>query len=131
MKKIINFIVLMVLFIGMGALFGETLKIDNNGVPIQLSRYFTTVKDTIPAQAPTVVDSIAVPTNAAEVIIVARHNAIYIRPNATTSAEVADASLWIYVPKDTPFKLPVIDMTYLCYRSATGEASINITWLRM
>lgn len=132
MRKAFVITFLTVVILGAFALLSaETLKIDNNGYPIQLTRYFTCVKDTIPVQNAAVVDSIAVPSNAAEVIITGRHNALYIRPNATTSAQYADASLWIYVPKDVPLRLPVIDMQYICYKSATVAASINITWLRM
>ena len=126
-------ILLGVLMLGlvMGFLNAEVLARDLNGVPIQLSRYFTCVKDTIPAQAPTVADSIAVPSNAAEAIIVGRHQALYVRYGVTNSTDYANALLWVYVPKDVVFRLPVMDCEYIAYRSTTGAASINITWLRM
>lgn len=106
----------------------ETLKIDNNGFPIQLSRYFTTVSDSIPSQAATAYDSLAVPANAAEVIIVGRHQGLYVKPRSTTTIAATE---WVYVPKDVPYRIPVMDAEYVCYKSANGAASIQITWLRM
>jgi hypothetical protein len=106
----------------------ESLKMDNNGVPIQLSRYFTTISDTIPAQASTVYDSLAVPANAAEVVIVGRHNALYVKASSSTTIVATE---WIYVPKDVPLKLPVMDSAYICYKAVTGAASLQIAWLRM
>ena len=127
----IMIMVVMMLTIVMSFLNAEKLKHDVNGTPIQLSRYFTCVKDTIPAQAPTVADSIAVPSNAAEAIIVGRHQALYVRYGVTNSTDYANAALWVYVPKDVVYRLPVMDCEYIAYKSATGAASINITWLRM
>lgn len=106
----------------------ETLKTDNNGIPIQLSRYFTTVSDSIPAQAAAVYDSIAVPANAAEVMIVGRHQGLLIKGRSTTTIAATE---WIYVPKDIVYRIPVMDAEYICYRSTTGAAAIHITWLRM
>lgn len=132
MKSTHRTILLVILVLTMFALTltAQVLPRDLNGTPVQLTRYFTTVSDTIPIQAPTVVDSIAVPTNAGEVIIVARHQALYIRPNATTTTTGVAAS-WVYVPKDAIYRFPVMDAEYICYRSTTGAAKINITWLRM
>jgi hypothetical protein len=106
----------------------ETLNMDNNGIPIQMSRYWTCANDTIPVQAPTVADSIAVPTDAAEATVIFRHQAGYIRPAAATTAEAAN---WIYVPKDAQISMPVQNTAYIVYRSATGAASINFIWKRM
>lgn len=126
-SSIMIFLFLVALVISVSA---QVLPRDLNGTAVQLTRYFTTVSDTIPSQAPTVVDSIAVPTNAAEVVIVGRHQALFIRPNATATTAGVAAS-WVYVPKDVVFRFPVMDAEYICYRSATGAAKINITWLRM
>jgi len=106
----------------------ETLKMDDNGVPIPMARYFTTVSDSIPVQAAAVYDSVAVPANAAEVVITGRHQALYVKASSATTVVATE---WIYVPKDVPYKLPVMDAIYICYRSATGAASIQLAWLRM
>ena len=129
----LSHLVLMILMAFMlfipGSAEAETLKMDNNGIPIQLSRYWTCVNDTIPAQAAAVYDSLAVPENAAEAIVIGRHQALLIRPGGATGTVAATG--WIYVPKDMPLKLPVMDVPYLAFKSSTGAARIEIVWLRM
>lgn len=104
------------------------LPYDGMGNAMQLSKSFVTVSDSIPAQAAAVYDSVAVPTKTVEVVLLSRHQAVYIRKG--TRATPA-ATSWIYVPKDTPFRLPVMDVEYICYKSATGAASLQITWFKL
>lgn len=130
MKKFLGLFMLMLLvFMALVAnLSAEKLKYDANGIPIQQSRYFTTVRDTIPAQAPAVYDSLAVPANAAQAVVISRHQAIYVKYGGLDKAV---ATNWSYIPVNTPIILPTIDAAYLCYKSATGAASLNIIWYRM
>ena len=130
MKKVNYKIVLAIFLMMMMAAFmyAETLKMDNNGIPIQMSRYFTTERDTIPAQSPAAYDSLAVPSNAAETIIIGRHQPLLIKYGGAINGIGAN---WIYIPKDMPVKLPTLDAEYICYKSTTGAASINIIWVRM
>lgn len=131
MKRIYSIVLLAIVMLMLSVgLSGEKLKRDVNGVAIQLSRTFTALSDSIPAQAPTVYDSLAVPANAAEVMIIARHQPIYFRAGAATSAA---AAIWIYVPKDIAVTFPVMDLSpaYIAYKSTNGAASINIVWKRM
>ncbi len=128
-------LILVMLVVMLACLFptearAETLALDNNGIPIQLARYWSCVSDTIPAQASTVYDSLAIPTDASEVIVIGRHQALYIRPGS--SATVA-ATGWIYIPKDVPFTFPVGSQypAYIAYKSTTGAARINLVWKRM
>jgi len=113
------------------ALSAEKLARDVNGTPIQACRTFTAVRDTIPAQAPAVYDSIAVPVNAAEVTVIfmAQHGMVYAGTAKTLAAAATD---WIFVPKETPLKLPVMEgITYIKYKSYTGANNISIIWHRM
>lgn len=127
MKMVLLAVLLLVVSVMLGA---EKLKLDVNMNPIQLSRTFTALSDSIPSQVSTVYDSLAVPANAAEVMIIARHQPIYFRAGAATSAA---AAIWIYVPKDVPVTFPVMDLSpaYIAYKSTNGAASINIIWKRM
>jgi len=129
MKKILLILLIMLMVFLAVSLSAEKLKLDVNGQPIQLSRYFSVVHDSIAAGA--AADSTAIPTNAAEVMIIGQHQALWIRPGST--ATVA-ATGWIYVPKDVPFKLPVMDqpVLYVVYKSYAGSAAaINLAFLRM
>jgi hypothetical protein len=136
MRKTNITLTLMLIFVAMSLLFpteaaAKTLKMDLNGIPIQLTRYWSCVSDTIPAQAPAVYDSLAIPSDAAEVIVIGRHQALYIRPGSSTGPVAATG--WIYIPKDVAFSFPVMDQNpaYIAYKSATGAASINLVWKRM
>lgn len=135
MKRVNTAMLLAMIVMMMACLFpteakAETLAMDNNGIPIQLARYWSCVSDTIPAQAPAVYDSLAIPADASEVIVIGRHQALYVRPGS--SATVA-ATGWIYIPKDMPFTFPVMSQNpaYIAYKSTTGAASINLVWKRM
>lgn len=130
MKKfvIMTFLIVMLLSLA-SSLLGKTLKMDNNGMPIQMSRYFTAVRDTIPAQAAAVYDSIAVPVDASAVTIIGSNQALMIYAGPAKTLTAAD---WIFIPKDVPITFPVMDViTYIRYKSYTGAAAINIIWQRM
>jgi hypothetical protein len=123
-------ILIICLMVSLTALLpAEKLARDVNGVAIQLSRYWTCVHDTIPAQAPTVIDSLAVPSDAAEAVIIFQSQAGYVRPRCTTTAGFA--TRWMYVPVGVPVTIPVQNETYIVYRSYTGANAINIVWKRM
>lgn len=125
-------LILSVIILGMfSGLSAEKLGLDVNGTPIQSARYFTAVKDSIPAQASAVYDSTAVPSNANETTVIFRHQAGYVYFGAakTLTAEAAD---WTYIPKDTPVTFPTqYGITYVKYKACTGAASINLIFRRM
>jgi len=114
------------------SLGAEKLKRDVNGTPIQMPRYFTAVSDSIPSQLAAVYDSLAIPANAAEMMLIFRHQGGYIYEGAAKTL-TADSADWIYVPKDIAVTFPVMDNVggYLRYKSTTGAARINIIWKRM
>jgi hypothetical protein len=126
MKVILLAILLIVVCLALPAV---KLKYDANGIPIQMSRYFTAVRDTIPAQAPAVYDSIAVPVNTSAVTIIGSNATLMIYAGQAKTLTAAD---WIFIPKDVPITLPCMDViTYIKYKSYTGAAAINIIWQRM
>lgn len=111
--------------------FGEKMARDVNGAPIQFARTFTAVRDSIPAQAPAVYDSLAVPNNAIEctVIFTTQPGMVYFGAAKTLAATAAD---WLIVPKEKEFTFPVMEgVTYIKYKSLTGANAINIIWKRM
>lgn len=130
MRRLNLVIILLVLFIGMSSVLDATKRLarDANSIPIQISRYWTCEHDTIPAQAPTIKDSLAVPADCVEAVIIFQSQAGYIRPTATTSALAAK---WMYVPVGVPVTVPVNNITYIVYRSYTGANAINIIWKKM
>lgn len=109
----------------------QVLPIDLNGVNIQMPRYTTAVRDSIPSQAAAVYDSIAVPTDAVEctMIFMSAAGKVY---TGTAKKLTADAVDWIYVPVGQQFTFPVMDViTYVKYKSWTGANSVNIVWKRL
>lgn len=113
------------------ALSAEKVAKDVNGVPMQFARYFTAVRDSIPAQGAAVYDSLAVPANAIEctVIFTTQPGMVYMGTAKTLTATASD---WLILPKETEFTFPVMDtITYIKYKSLTGANAINIIWKRM
>lgn len=126
-----NIILISLLLLLVACMGAEKLARDVNGTPIQWPRYMTALRDTIPAQASTVYDSLAVPTDAVELVVTFSHAAGYIYTGAAKTL-IATSTDWIYVPKETPVALPVmVGHTYIKYRSYTGANSINFIWKRM
>jgi len=132
MKKMIVFTMLALLMLASFSLLNaEKLKLDLNGVPMQFARTTTAVRDSIPLQAPAVYDSLAVPANAIEVTVIFTNQAgmLYTAPPKTMTATSTD---WIFIPKETPITLPVMDaITHIKYKSYTGANAINVIWRRM
>lgn len=124
-------LILVVLVVLLSSLLAEKLKKDVNGYPIQFARTHTAIRDSIPAQAAAVYDSIAVPANAVEVTLTFADNAGKIYTGAAKTL-TADSTSWIYVPKGIPLILPVMDaITYIKYKSWTGANSVSIVWRLM
>lgn len=132
MKRLhLTLIILAVLLLAVSALPGQKLAKDVNGYRIQMPRYFTAVHDSIPAQAPTVRDSLLIPDNACEVSLwfIYQPGYIYTGPAKTTPT----AAEWIYVPKGVVIDLPYQDPInpYIKYRSQTGANCINVIIKRL
>lgn len=110
-------------------LSAQKLPLDLNGRAMQLPRYFTAVSDSIIKKSPTLHDSLAVPANAVEADLIFRHQAGYV----SFAKDIRDAPNWIYVPKDVPFRLPVMatPSPYIKYRSANIANHLTIIWRRM
>lgn len=127
-KILLSLIVLMVM---LSSLCAEKLKKDVNGTPIQFARTHTAIRDSIPAQAPAVYDSIAVPANAVEVTIIFTYQDGMIYTGAAKTLTATSTS-WIFVPKGIAVTLPVMDaITYIKYKSYTIANAVNFVWRLM
>lgn len=112
------------------ALSAEKLALDVNGYPMQFERYFTAASDSL-AATETAYDSLAVPGNAAAVTIIFRHTGGYIYGGAAKTL-VKDSDDWIYIPKEVPITLPVMDLDsgYLKYITFNGANRMSYIWRR-
>lgn len=124
-------IVMAVLLLAVTALPAQKLARDVNGYRIQMERYFTAASDSIAATT-TAYDSLAVPSNAVAVTVIFRHTGGYIYGGAAKTL-VKDSDDWIYLPKDTPITLPVLDLAsgYLKYITHNGANRMSYIWRRL
>lgn len=132
MKRLhLTLIILAVLLLAVSALPGQKLAKDVNGYRIQMPRYFTAAHDSIPAQAPTVYDSLLIADNACEVSLwfIDQPGYIYTGTAKTTPTSAE----WIYVPKGIILTLPYQDpvSAYIKYKSVTGANSVNFIIKRL
>jgi|LSQX01.3.fsa_nt_gb hypothetical protein len=131
MKKtsFLNAALLLVLVMLSCVLSAQKLPLDLNGRAMQLPKYFTAVSDTIVKKSPTLHDSLAVPANAVEVDLIFRDQPGFV----SFAKDIQTSPNWIYVPKNVPFRLPVMSTPspYMKYRSFTTANHLTVIWRRM
>jgi len=94
-----------------------------------VSRAFSTYTDSLYNSHAADYDSLAVPANAATVMIIGKHQDLLFYGGPAKNPITAND--WALIPKDLPTILPVADMNYIRYKPASNACRIYLIWFLM
>lgn len=124
--NVITILAVILMAIGITGLMARSdfLAKDGSGYRVQMFRSMTCAADTVVGTA---IDTLAVPANAVEVeIIGSGSSAVFYITDDVTAAW--GTTKWIQIPTATRITLPVMEESYIKYRTTGAAGKLFFVW---